>query len=238
MSDRYRINEIFWSPQGEGLRAGQMSMFVRFTGCNMRCTVEPGPKSPGGFDCDTEFESGRWMTIDEISKDIAATLAAANSPAPTKQSPIWIVCTGGEPALQLDADFCAFFHDQGFRIAVETNGSIELPRLAKSLDWDMATLAAEAMWTALEGYAVDWITVSPKVAEHAIRQPVAHELKYVRGYGQALPKPACMAPNKLISPAFNGLAIDAKAMGWCLDLTKEDPSWRLSVQMHKAWKVR
>ncbi len=53
----YRINEVFYSLQGEGIRAGTANVFVRFTGCNLRCALEPGPRSPGGFDCDTEFES-------------------------------------------------------------------------------------------------------------------------------------------------------------------------------------
>jgi hypothetical protein len=71
-----------------------------------------------------------------------------------------------------------------------------------------------------------------------VRQPFANEVKYVRGYGQALPRPTCKAEHRLISPAFNGLTIDRKALEWCLNLIKEDPSWRLSIQMHKAWNVR
>jgi organic radical activating enzyme len=56
---RYRVNEIFTSLQGEGVRAGTLNHFLRFFGCNLQCAVEPGPLSPGGFDCDTEFTSGR-----------------------------------------------------------------------------------------------------------------------------------------------------------------------------------
>ena len=63
---QYTVNEIFWSPQGEGMRAGQMSVFVRLTGCNLKCRMEEADDSPGGFDCDTEFASGRKMTTDEI----------------------------------------------------------------------------------------------------------------------------------------------------------------------------
>lgn len=215
MADRYRVNEVFWSPQGEGMRAGEMSLFIRFQGCNMKCTQEAGPKSPGGFDCDTEFESGRAYGLDEL----VAAADAASDGAPAKGKAVgyrpWIVLTGGEPGLQTDAPLLAALHDAGWRVAIETNGSVDL-----------------------SGLDLDWITVSPKVAEHAVRQIAADEVKYVRGHGQALPKPRCQARHRLISPAFNGLTVDRAAFDWCLGLIASDPSWRLSVQMHKPWSVR
>jgi len=209
----YTINEIFWSPQGEGMRVGQMSAFVRFTGCNLRCAMEPGPRSPGGFDCDTEFMSGRKMTAEEIMDEVRTACGLSHEYLELHGA--WVVFTGGEPGLQVDKELVDLLHIGGFRCAIETNGSV-----------------------CLDGLGLDWITVSPKVAEHAVRQLTADEVKYVRGYGQALPKPACHATHQLISPAFNGLTIDRKALDWCLQLIKEDPSWRLSVQMHKAWSVR
>lgn len=214
---QYAVNEIFWSPQGEGMRAGQMSVFVRFTGCNLKCRVEPGPDSPGGFDCDTEFASGRKLTAQEI---IEAAYAAIGKPAQwfmdrlDGQEP-WVVLTGGEPALQVDRDLVIALHDAGFHCAIETNGSKDV-----------------------SGLGLDWITVSPKVAEHAVRQLTADEVKYVRGYGQAIPRPTCKATHQLISPAFDGWSLDPKAVQWCLQLIKENPEWRLSMQQHKAWNVR
>lgn len=213
----YTVNEIFWSPQGEGMRAGEMSVFIRFTGCNLRCRVEPGPDSPGGFDCDTEFASGRKLTAPEI---VAEARAVVGKPEewylgrPAADMP-WVVFTGGEPALQVDADLVAALHTAGFRCAIETNGS-------KNVD----------------GLGLDWITVSPKVAEHAVRQLTATEVKYVRGYGQALPKPACRGTYQLVSPAFDGLTLDSRAVAWCVQLIRENPEWRLSMQQHKAWSVR
>lgn len=226
---RYSVNEIFWSIQGEGVRAGEPSLFLRLAKCNLRCAVEPGPRSPGGFDCDTEFESGRYLTSDEVVAELTAALAALDlSPAGR-----WVVVTGGEPGLQLDRELCDALHGAGLRIAVETNGSILLPHDATRTPLlDMVALDA------LEAFLVDWITVSPKVAEHAIRQLWAHEVKYVRGYGQGVPQTRVVAEHRLISPAFLGEQYDPRAVIWCRDLVLRHPAWRLSMQQHKSWGVR
>ncbi|MCB9851787.1 MAG: 4Fe-4S cluster-binding domain-containing protein [Phycisphaerales bacterium] len=199
MSKTYRVNEIFFSVQGEGMRVGTANLFLRFTGCNETCRIETH-----GFDCDTEFASGRDMTIDDIIAQLRET-------GPTCD---WIVLTGGEPGLQVDRELIDALHAADFKLAIETNGSIELPA------------------------GIDWVTVSPKVAEHAIRQRTADEVKYVRGYGQGIPKTVVQAEYKLISPAFSGDQLDARTLDWCVMLVKENPDWRLSVQMHKAWRVR
>lgn len=197
----YRVNEVFYSIQGEGIRAGTANVFVRFSGCNQTCRVETH-----GFDCDTEFASGRAVTLEELDAWMREEARDAK--------PDWAVLTGGEPGLQVDRDLIDTLHARGWKLAIETNGSLELP----------------------EG--LDWVTVSPKVAEHAIRQLTADEVKYVRGYGQAIPKPRCKANHQLISPAFNGNEIEPRSMQWCMELVKQNPMWRLSVQQHKAWKVR
>lgn len=197
--ERYFVNEIFYSLQGEGVRAGTPNLFLRLARCNLACKVETH-----GFDCDTEFESGRWLTIPEILAEFRELSAACR----------WVILTGGEPALQTDAELIDVLHGAGYALAIETNGSFELPP------------------------GIDWITVSPKVAEHAIRQRTAHEVKYVRGHGQAIPKTVVSAEHHLISPAFDGLDVDPRALDWCIRLCKENPPWRLSVQQHKLWKVR
>lgn len=197
--DGYKINEIFYSLQGEGVRAGTAALFLRFSGCNQTCR-----KETHGFDCDTEFTSGRWMTTDEILGDLRAA-------GPTCR---WIILTGGEPALQVDAALIDALHAAGYQLAIETNGSVELPP------------------------GIDWITVSPKVAEHAIRQRTADEVKYVRGCGQSIPNTVVQAEHQLISPAFDGAELDRRTLEWCIRLVKENPDWRLSIQMHKAWAIR
>jgi 7-carboxy-7-deazaguanine synthase len=211
---QYSVNEIFWSPQGEGMRAGQMSVFIRFSGCNLRCRMEPSEDSPGGFDCDTEFTSGRKLSANEIIKEAHGVVGKPSSWYEAGHK-AWVVLTGGEPSLQVDRELVDLLHAAGFLCAIETNGSHDVSAIG-----------------------LDWITVSPKVAEHAIRQQTADEVKYVRGYGQGIPKPTCQATHQLLSPAFNGHALDQRALSWCLNLIMQHPEWRLSIQQHKGWQVR
>ena len=98
------VNEIFYSLQGEGIRAGFPSIFIRLTGCNLTC----------GF-CDTEFESGKTISIEELAKYI--------SKFPCKE----IVWTGGEPGLQLTKEIIEYFKTLGYFQAIETNGSVKIP---------------------------------------------------------------------------------------------------------------
>ncbi len=218
------MNEVFYSLQGEGIRAGTANVFVRFSGCNQTCKVETH-----GFDCDTEFASGRSVTLDELLDWVQTCQIQAVGEAPVGCR--WLILTGGEPGLQVDKEFCDYFHKRGYKLAVETNGSIELPHCQETSDKVDIDLNMGC-------YYLDWITVSPKVAEHCIRQKFAHEVKYVRGYGQGIPKTVVQAYHHLISPAFKGNEIDPDALAWCIKLCLENPKWRLSVQQHKSWRVR
>lgn len=196
--ERYRINEIFYSLQGEGVRAGTPNLFLRFSRCNLQCQL-----ATHGFDCDTEFETGAWMTLPGIVAELRRLGPSCR----------WIVLTGGEPALQVDPEMIGTLHAEGYRLAIETNGTLELPA------------------------GLDWITVSPKVAEEALKQLDAHEVKYVRAAGQPLPQTRVRAENYLVSPAFAGLELPAANLDWCIRLCRENPPWRLSVQQHKGWGV-
>lgn len=104
-----RINEIFYSLQGEGHNTGRAAVFIRFAGCNLRCPF-----------CDTDFETAALMTDDDIIKAIA--------PYPTR----FAVITGGEPTLQLDDALVDALHRQGYEIAIETNGTRRVPG---GIDW-------------------------------------------------------------------------------------------------------
>lgn len=199
-SKTYTVNEMFYSLQGEGLRAGTANLFLRFSGCNLTCR-----KESEGFDCDTEFTSGRKLTSEQIIRELKET--APNAMA--------IILTGGEPSLQVDAGLIQLLKAEGYYLAVETNGTQALPD------------------------GIDWITVSPKTAEHTLRQLKASEVKYVRAKGQAIPRPQVEAEHYLISPACqsDGTYLQDD-MAWCVALVKENPKWKLSLQTHKLLKVR
>lgn len=190
-----KVNEIFYSLQGEGHRSGEPSIFVRLSGCDMEC----------GF-CDTEFESGKEMSVDEIHNTIAAW--------PCR----WIVWTGGEPLLQLTQQAVGFFNKLGYYQAIETNGN----------------------HTAPDG--LSWIACSPKVAEHVLKKNFpdgVDELRYVRHAGQpAVPVPSITAKEYYLSPMFKGDKIDSANLRNCIRLCLENPQWRLSVQMHKLFKIQ
>lgn len=100
------VNEIFYSLQGEGGRAGEASIFIRLTKCNLACSF-----------CDTDFEEGREMSLDQILEEIGKY--------PCK----WIIWTGGEPTIQLKDDHLAVFRDHGYKQAIETNGTRKVPSL-------------------------------------------------------------------------------------------------------------
>jgi organic radical activating enzyme len=152
--------------------------------------------------------SGNWMPRDAVVAEAELLW--------TTDSPKWVVFTGGEPMLQLDRELVTAFRRAGFSCQIETNGTRAIP-----LDWE-----------------IDFITVSPKVAEHAIKQLNATEVKYVRGYGQAIPRTRVNAIYKFISPAFDGAMTDERAFKWCQQLVAENDGWDLSVQAHKVWGVR
>jgi organic radical activating enzyme len=204
---KYAVNEIFYSLQGEGARAGTANVFVRFAGCNLTCS-----EATEGFDCDTEFTSHRKMTGDEIAAEARALLPSGTAEARDDSSAV--IFTGGEPALQLDEDLLLWCFG-GWYTAVETNGTKQLPR------------------------GLAWVCVSPKTAEHTLVSQLVNELKYVRRHGQGIPKPALNARYLYISPAFGADGrVDARDLAWCIELVKQHPSWRLSMQQHKIWGVR
>jgi len=197
----YTVNEIFYSLQGEGLRSGTPNVFVRLTGCNLTCTKD----GEAGFDCDTEFSSGNKYSLEKLLSEMNRIGNGCKN----------VILTGGEPTLQVDDPLLAALKDDGWYIAIETNGTKEVPD------------------------GVDWITVSPKSAEHTLKQTEADEVKYVRFTGMAIPKTRVEADYYLISPAANAdWTIDHSVLAWCIDLVKTNPNWRLSVQQHKGWSVR
>lgn len=224
----YRVNEIFYSPQGEGMRAGLPHVFVRFAGCNQTCKIETH-----GFDCDTDFAGGVAMTAREIRE----ACDAFSDRAP-------VLFTGGEPCLQIDDELLSEWSGRALDdqvmigrnpgvFVLETNGSV-LPDVS------------ERNW---KNFA--HVTVSPKTAEHTLRlleqepwpifEPTTVELRYVRAAGQAPPKPrhSHLVDAVCISPAFEADGtLRRETLDWCIEMVQDHPRWRLSVQQHKLWGVR
>lgn len=112
----YRINEIFYSLQGEGRNTGQAAVFIRFSGCNLHCSF-----------CDTDFTEYTLMSLN----DIVRRLAGFPSPKSTDVE-IWCILTGGEPSLQADEELVCCLHQLGYRVAMESNGTHQPPA---GLDW-------------------------------------------------------------------------------------------------------
>lgn len=189
-----RINEIFYSLQGEGARVGQPTVFIRLTGCDLSC----------GF-CDTEFASGKDLTTDELLVRV-------------KQYPAkWITWTGGEPMLQLNEDVVSAFRNAGYLQSIETNGGYSVP------------------------FDLDWLVVSPKVAEHVVKRNFPNgvdELRYAWHAGKvSVPQPSVDATHKFLSPVCDGNYINAVNLKHCIELCKSNPDWKLSVQQHKIWNI-
>jgi organic radical activating enzyme len=201
----YAINEIFYTLQGEGAYAGHPAVFLRFAKCNLTCREETH-----GFDCDTEFEGFEKLTTAQIT-DRCRDLVRG-------ETGVILVMTGGEPVLQIDDVLSRTLHAAGFRLHLETNGSLPLGGLAEMFEW---------------------ITCSPKVAEHAVRLEYCHEGKYVVHGDSAIPRPAIdVLIRKTLSPAWGKDWFDPDALGRAIWLTKENPEWNLSIQTHKLLGVR
>ena len=203
----YSVKEIFLTLQGEGGQAGRPAVFCRFAGCNLWSGREVDRAKAVCTFCDTDFVGmdgpggGRFPDAEALADAIAAawTGGADNR---------LVVCTGGEPLLQLDAPLIGALHARGFTIAVETNGTLSAPA------------------------GVDWICVSPK-AQAPVIQTSGQELKLV--FPQAGVDPGRFADldfERFYLQPMDGpdrLANTEAAIAYCL----AHPQWRLSVQTHK-----
>jgi 7-carboxy-7-deazaguanine synthase len=207
----YAVKELYYTLQGEGAQAGRAAVFLRFAGCNLWSGREDDRRAgTGGCAdwCDTDFigtdgpGGGRFNTVTELARVVAE--AWPNDPA---GRPL-VVCTGGEPLLQLDDALVNALHDRGFQVAVETNG------------------------TRLPPSGVDWLCVSPKAGAD-LRLRAGNELKLV--YPQDGAEPERFEDLEFVhfflqpmdGPNLGRNTEDAVA--YCL----AHPKWRLSLQTHK-----
>ena len=198
---KLKISEIFYSLQGEGARIGTPTVFIRTTGCKAKHAC-----FKAGIKCDTEFESGKEYTVEEILNWLEQYAPQCNE----------ITWTGGEPTDQLTKEMVSFFKENGYFQAIETSGLNPVP----------------------EG--IDFICVSPKVAEHVIAKNFpdgVDELRYVRHKGQEIPNPSIEATHYWISPHSDGFDINSENLKHCIELCVKDGTWKLSLQNHKIWNI-
>jgi 7-carboxy-7-deazaguanine synthase len=214
----YAVKEIFYTLQGEGANTGRPAVFLRFSGCNLWTGLERDrEKGPGGCSrwCDTDFVGtngtggGRFRTAEAL---VSAVASHWPRQAVRHVKP-FVVCTGGEPLLQLDGPLLAALESAGFSVSVETNGTIEPPQ--GSL----------------------WVTVSPK-AHAPLRVVQGNELKLV--FPQAGAEPELfenLAFQHFFLQPLDGPEVahhTQEALRYCLD----HPQWRLSLQTHKLLQIR
>ncbi|MEV0330402.1 7-carboxy-7-deazaguanine synthase [Micromonospora echinospora] len=210
MTGVYRIKEIFYTLQGEGTHAGRPAVFCRFTSCNLWTGREEERHRAICRFCDTDFVGtdgpggGRFGTAAELA---AAVAAAWQGQAHPRSRP-YVVCTGGEPLLQLDEAAVSALHDAGFEVAVETNGTRPAPP------------------------GIDWTCVSPKAGAEVVLTR-GDDLKLV--YPQPGAEPARFEhldfTHFMLQPMDgpDRVANTEAAVRYCL----EHPQWRLSLQTHK-----
>jgi 7-carboxy-7-deazaguanine synthase len=208
----YQVKEIYYTLQGEGAQTGRAAVFCRFAGCNLWNGREDGREDAVCKFCDTDFigtdgpGGGKFATAADLAKAVAKCWDAAS----VSRAHACVVCTGGEPLLQLDEAAIAAFHAEGIFVAIETNGTQQAPT------------------------SLDWICVSPK-AGAALDQRNGHELKLV--FPQDEPE---AHPERFATLQFEHFFLQPKdgpgreantqaAMAYC----RAHPQWRLSLQTHK-----
>jgi 7-carboxy-7-deazaguanine synthase len=205
----YSVKEIFYTLQGEGAQAGRAAVFCRFSGCNLWTGREQDRASAICQFCDTDFVGtdgeggGKFATAQHL-----AAAVAAQWPAHDNSGRRYVVCTGGEPLLQLDAPLIDALHAQGFEIAVETNGTQQAPA------------------------GLDWICVSPK-AGAPLRLTHGNELKLV--FPQSGLDPGdfeAMAFEQFFLQPMDG-PLRERNTELAVQYCKAHPRWRVSLQTHK-----
>jgi 7-carboxy-7-deazaguanine synthase (Cx14CxxC type) len=205
----YAVKEIFYTLQGEGAQAGRAAVFCRFAGCNLWSGRESDRASAICRFCDTEFVGmdgtggGRFETAVDLAESIGATW-----PVREGKGARFVVCTGGEPLLQLDRVLIDALHERDFEIAVETNGTVEAPA------------------------GIDWVCVSPKAGARLV-QTTGDELKLVFPQAGAMPPEfQGLEFRHFFLQPMDGpdrVANTDLAVRYCL----AHPQWRLSLQTHK-----
>ena len=214
MAKTYSVKEIFYTLQGEGFHAGRPAVFCRFTGCNLWSGREADRVAAVCQFCDTDFvgtdgqNGGKFTSAEALAQRIASFW-----PDP-KQGQPFVVITGGEPALQMDSDLIDALHNQGFEIAIETNGTLPLPN------------------------GIDWVCVSPKGSSEILLLE-GNELKLVYPQKELRAQPEQFQnlgfEHFYIQPLDDQNALENRAR--CIEYCMQNPQWKLSIQTHKILDI-
>jgi 7-carboxy-7-deazaguanine synthase (Cx14CxxC type) len=210
----YTVKEIFYTLQGEGANAGKAAVFCRFSGCNLWTGREEDRHRAICQFCDTDFfgigeDGGKFASASDLADAVAEKWKAED----TAQNQRLVVCTGGEPLLQLDEKLIAEFHSRGFTVAVETNGTQKPPA------------------------GIDWICVSPKAGADLVITK-GNELKLVYPQANAMPeKFAGLSFDHFFLQPMDG-PDSAGNTRLAIEYCMSHPKWRLSIQTHKLVGIR
>jgi 7-carboxy-7-deazaguanine synthase (Cx14CxxC type) len=209
----YSVKEIFYTLQGEGAQTGRPAVFCRFAGCNLWSGREADRASAICQFCDTDFVGTDGVLGAKYeSAQVLAAVIDAQWPSNRSSLPKYVVCTGGEPLLQLDDALIAALHERGFEVAIETNGTLAVPA------------------------GVDWICVSPKKGSVQLVNQ-GDELKVVIPQAaQDLEHYAAMNFSYFFLQPMDGPDKE-KNTQLAIDTCKLHPQWRLSIQTHKLLHI-
>ena len=208
----YSVKEIFYTLQGEGAHAGRPAVFCRFSGCNLWSGREADRATAVCRFCDTDFvgtdgeEGGKFADAATLAQRVESLWPAGYAASK------FVVCTGGEPLLQLDAALIDALHDCGFEIAIETNGTLPVPA------------------------GIDWICVSPKVGA-PLAVVAGNELKVVIPQaGQTLGDYEHLDfAHFFVQPMDSPAATENTRLA--IDVCRSNPKWKLSLQTHKLLQI-
>lgn len=246
----FRVNDIFYSLQGEGRNTGRAAVFIRFAGCNLRCPF-----------CDTEFNTYREMSGEEILAEVSSLVTSTEKPI--------IVLTGGEPTLQVDEAFVDLLHSHGYYVAMESNGTRPAPR---NLDWLTVSPKKEERGERREeregseprkfeisrnqyfkksenrNFEESKLPDEIKIVFEEDTDPeatlAALTLPYSSNIAAPSPLSSLLSPlnpplgevrmGLYLQPCDTGDAVrNARITKACVEYIKQNPQWRLSLQTHK-----
>lgn len=208
----YTVKEIFYTLQGEGANTGRAAVFCRFSGCNLWSGREEDRSRAVCRFCDTDFvgtgpDGGRFASAESLADSVGTAWRGGSETGKL------VVCTGGEPLLQVDEALVAALHARGFTVAVETNGTRHAPA------------------------SIDWICVSPKAGAPLV-QRTGNELKLVYPQPDAMPEQfETLEFEHFFLQPMDGPSVEQNTRD-AIEFCMRNPRWRLSLQTHKQLGIR